>query len=75
MRIFGPDDHPHLVATDLSLPDLDGWELYRRLRSLKPSAPILVMSGSFDLNTPLAADVPEVEFLQKPSPLRSSAGA
>ncbi len=67
LRVFGSGDgSPHLVVTDLSLPDLDGWELCRRLRSIQPSMPILVMSGSFDLNTLLAANAPDVGFLQKP---------
>lgn len=67
LRLFGSaPEAPRLVLTDLSLPDLDGWELCRRVRSMHPSVPILVMSGSFELNTLLAADAPDVGFLQKP---------
>lgn len=67
LRLFGGADHGlRLVVTDLSLPDLDGWELCRRVRTAQPSMPILVISGSFDLNTLLASDAPDVGFLQKP---------
>ncbi len=67
LRLFGSADSAlHLMVTDLSLPDLDGWELCRRIRSVQPTMPILVISGSFDLNTMLAANAPDVGFLQKP---------
>ncbi|MGD9601540.1 MAG: response regulator [Gammaproteobacteria bacterium] len=35
-----------LVCVDLSLPDLDGVELIRRLRRLRPSLPIIVLSAT-----------------------------
>lgn len=67
LRLFGSADQAlRLVVTDLSLPDLDGWELCRRVRLAQPSMPILVISGSFDLNTLLASSAPDVGFLQKP---------
>lgn len=67
LRVFSSSDVAlRLVVTDLSLPDLDGWELCRRLRSAQPSMPILVVSGSFDLNSMLATSAPDVGYLQKP---------
>jgi CheY-like chemotaxis protein len=34
-----------LLLTDLRMPRLDGAELIRRLRSLKPALPVIVMTG------------------------------
>lgn len=67
LRLFGgADPVPQLVVTDLSLPDLDGWELCNRVRALRAATPILILSGSFDLNTLLAQNARDVAFLQKP---------
>ncbi len=39
---------PHLVVTDLTLSDMDGCALIRRLRIARPTLPILALSGSGD---------------------------
>ena len=39
---------PHLLVTDLTLPDMDGGELIRRLRDAHPKLPILAISGASD---------------------------
>ncbi len=56
--------HPgpiHLLLTDLSMPRLDGRELHRRLKSVRPGTATLFMSG--DLDTGLHQDA---AFLPKP---------
>jgi CheY-like chemotaxis protein len=39
--------HPNFVVTDLSLPDQDGYQLIRKIRSdeLTKSVPVIVMTG------------------------------
>lgn len=54
-----------LLVTDLSLPDLNGWELCRRVRGLHPRMRILVLSGSFD-PAQVPAEMDDVGYLQKP---------
>ena len=39
---------PHLLVTDLNLPDMDGCELIRQMRSARPTLPILAISGASD---------------------------
>lgn len=57
---------PHLVILDLSLPDLGGLEVCRKLRSWY-QAPILVLSGSGEESTIIEAlDVGADDFLTKP---------
>jgi len=66
LRIFersGPS--VGLLVTDLSLPDLNGWELCRRVRGLHPQMRILVLSGSFDPSQ-MPAELGDVGFLSKP---------
>jgi DNA-binding response OmpR family regulator len=48
-------DVPDAVVLDLGLPDLDGWEVVKRLRTLDGvgSIPVVVLSGT-DLNDPRA---------------------
>lgn len=39
---------PQLIVTDLTLPDMDGCTLIRRLRLAYPTLPILAISGAND---------------------------
>ena len=57
---------PDLVVVDLGLPDLDGTELVRRLRSWT-SAPILVLSGRSDSGDKVEAlDAGADDYVTKP---------
>jgi CheY-like chemotaxis protein len=56
--------HPgpiHLLLTDLSMPRLDGRELHRRMRSVRPETVTLFMSGDLDPALP-----EDAAFLPKP---------
>jgi len=45
LRVVGADAAIDLVCVDLSLPDLEGVELIRRLRRLRPTLPVIVLSA------------------------------
>jgi PAS domain S-box-containing protein len=54
-----------LVITDIGLPELDGYELVRRLRAERPDLPILMMSGYAD--EPHRVELgPDIPLLSKP---------
>ncbi|MBA2627201.1 MAG: response regulator [Gemmatimonadales bacterium] len=38
------------VLTDINMPNLDGWELGRRLRTSQPELPVVYMSGDVALD-------------------------
>ena len=45
-QIFRHSPHIDLLITDYSMPDRSGMELALELKSLRPSLPILIMSGA-----------------------------
>ena len=49
LRLAGETATIHLLITDLMMPEIDGFELTRRFRTLHPKTPVLVVSGSLPL--------------------------
>ena len=65
-----------VVVTDLSMRELSGFELTRRVLALRPDVPVVMLSGyvgSEDRAQALAAGVREL--LLKPAPIRDLARA
>jgi two-component system, OmpR family, KDP operon response regulator KdpE len=59
-------DHPQLVILDLGLPDLDGVEVIRRLRSWT-AVPVIVLSGRMDSRDKVdALDAGANDYVTKP---------
>jgi two-component system, OmpR family, KDP operon response regulator KdpE len=59
-------DHPDLVVLDLGLPDIDGIEVIRRLRTWTP-IPIVILSGRMDSAAKVAAlDAGADDYVTKP---------
>jgi CheY-like chemotaxis protein len=44
IRVFERDNFD-IVITDLGLPGMDGWEVARRIKRLKPATPVILISG------------------------------
>ncbi|SRR6266498_390945 len=58
--------HPNLVITDLAMPNMNGLELCRRLRSISP-VPIIVLSAKGEEKTKIEAlDIGADDFVTKP---------
>lgn len=58
---------PGCVVLDLRLPDVDGAELYRQLRSSGRRIPVIFLTGYGDIPTSVRAiKLGAVDFLQKP---------
>ena len=39
------DENPDLVTLDIKLPDLDGMELLRQMKSLRPEVPVIILTA------------------------------
>ena len=55
----------HLLISDISLPEMDGNKLTERVLKLHPSASVLLISGHYTKEPPLAR-AGRVQFLKKP---------
>jgi two-component system, OmpR family, KDP operon response regulator KdpE len=65
LETFG-DWHPELVITDLAMPNMDGLELCRRLRSIS-QVPIIVLSAKGEEKTKVEAlDIGADDYVTKP---------
>jgi CheY-like chemotaxis protein len=58
-------DDIQAMVTDSRMPGLDGRELIAQVRALRPTLPILVVSGNIDENAARSAD-PATRYLSKP---------
>jgi PAS domain S-box-containing protein len=54
------------AVIDLTMPRLDGMELLRRLRQLRPNLPVVLMTGYSATETARRVDSPTEKTLQKP---------
>ena len=56
-----------LVLTDLSLPELDGWQVCRQIRSLNPRVKLMVTTGAMDARIESELKKQGIHgFIQKP---------
>ncbi len=60
-----PDIDPDLFILDFLMPGLNGAEVARRARQIRPAQKLLIVSGHLDSGA-LSATVDDVEILQKP---------
>lgn len=56
-----------LLITDLRLPEIDGFELLKRVRLLAPWVPVLIVTGYGDISTAVECiKAGAVDFIEKP---------
>ena len=66
LRMAGEPAPIHLLITDLSMPEIDGLELTRRFRTMRPETPMLMVSGSLPLLRDRIQELDQFEFMAKP---------
>lgn len=44
------NENPDIIITDLMLPDIEGYELVKKIRTKQPDTPIIVVSAQHDIN-------------------------
>lgn len=61
------DDEPDLVLLDLSLPDLDGLDVCRRLRAVYPGIPIVMLTArNEEVDVVVGLDAGADDYITKP---------
>jgi CheY-like chemotaxis protein len=62
-----PETHPDVVILDMTMPDIDGAEVLRRLRASGSHVPVIISSGYLDVSVELRLPRGEFQgFLAKP---------
>ncbi|SHN66102.1 response regulator [Desulfovibrio litoralis] len=55
------------VVLDVKMPEIDGLELLKRIKVLKPDLPVVVLSGHAGVNTALSAvETGAADYIMKP---------
>jgi CheY-like chemotaxis protein len=65
LRLAGATATLHLLLTDFNMPDVDGLELARRFRAMRPHTPVLLVSGSLSLIQGRLKELDRVAVLEK----------
>jgi len=61
------DGAKNVILSDVRMPEMDGLELLRRLRSGKSSCPVIIMTGHADVSMAVEAmKLGAVDFIEKP---------
>jgi DNA-binding NtrC family response regulator len=66
LKVLGAD-FPGIVVSDIRMPGMDGMALLRRLQSIDPGLPVILMTGHGDV--PMAVEAMRIgafDFLEKP---------
>jgi two-component system cell cycle sensor histidine kinase/response regulator CckA len=70
MRLASQAAPIHLLVTDFLMPEVDGLELTRRFRAVRPKTPVLMVLGSLPMTIDKTQDLDAFECLPKPFAIR-----
>ncbi|WP_347490599.1 response regulator transcription factor [Desulfoscipio sp. XC116] len=61
------EEHPHLWILDIMLPDIDGYQLLRRIKEASPDVPVIFISArDADLDRIIGLEMGGDDYLAKP---------
>ena len=65
-------DPPDVVFLDITMPEMDGIEVLRRIRERSPDLPVIILSGwGTEQQIQAARELGVTDVLQKPAPLKN----
>ena len=67
IKLVGETIAIHLLLTDFAMPGVDGLELVRQFRALRPGTPVVMVSGSLPLIPSRVKELDRFALLQKSS--------
>lgn len=60
-------ENPHIVFTDIKMPGMDGFEVLKRIKGIKPGTEVIVMTGHGDMDLAVQAlNNDATDFINKP---------
>jgi PAS domain S-box-containing protein len=62
---------PDLVVSDINMPEMDGYQMARKIMKLNPDTVIISMTGITEIHQPHAANVGIVKSIQKPLDIKA----
>lgn len=61
------EEHPHLWVLDIMLPDIDGYQLLKRIKELSPEVPVIFISArDADIDRVIGLEMGSDDYLAKP---------
>ena len=61
------DEAPDIVISDIMMPDMDGLELLKKIKEIKPSLPVVFITAYANVDTAIeAVEAGAADFVRKP---------
>ncbi len=62
-----PEEQPEAIISDIRMPDMDGFELLKKVQSNQPGLPVIIMTAHSDMDSAMSAyESGAFEYLPKP---------
>lgn len=62
-----PEEQPEAIITDIRMPDMDGFELLKKVQEKHPDLPVIIMTAHSDMDSAVSAyESGAFEYLPKP---------
>jgi two-component system nitrogen regulation response regulator GlnG len=67
LQSVSPEEQPEAIITDIRMPDMDGFELLKKIQENHPELPVIIMTAHSDMDSAVSAyESGAFEYLPKP---------